>query len=108
MQKPRHSMMCKAVSVVVAAVFLASALGADPVSAAPFERYEVFGVADDDMLKMRAGPGVGYVVIVGLPNGTVLRVLNCQQTGSTRWCQVALDRAQRLRGYVSWAYLRKL
>ena len=24
------------------------------------------------MLKMRTGPGVGYTVIVGLPNGTVV------------------------------------
>lgn len=76
--------------------------------AAPFDRYEVHGVEGEDMLKMRAGPGVGYVVIVGLPNGTILRVQDCQQTGSTRWCKVALDRARGLKGYVSWAYLRKL
>ncbi len=71
-------------------------------------RYEVYGVEGDDMLKMRAGPGIGYNVIVGLPNGTVVRVRSCQQTGSTRWCKVALDRAPGLKGYVSWAYLREM
>ncbi len=75
--------------------------------AASLGRYVVFGVEGEDMLKMRAGPGTGYNVIVGLPNGTVLRVHSCEQTGSTRWCSVSLDRARSLRGYVSWAYLKK-
>ena len=69
--------------------------------------YEVGGVTDDDMLKMRAGPGIGFKVIIGLPNGTVLRVYSCEQTGGTRWCKVSLKEARGLKGYVSWAYLRK-
>ncbi|WP_367180566.1 SH3 domain-containing protein [uncultured Ruegeria sp.] len=59
------------------------------------------------MLKLRAGPGIGFNVIAGLPNGTALRVHSCEQTGSTRWCRVSLQRARGLKGYVSWAYLRK-
>ncbi|MCA0873724.1 SH3 domain-containing protein [Seohaeicola saemankumensis] len=70
--------------------------------------YEVGGVEADDMLKLRAGPGVGFKVIVGLPNGTVLRVYSCEQTGGTRWCKVALKQAPGLKGYVSWAYLREM
>ncbi len=89
------------------AVVLGAVSGAEPAAASP-GRYEVFGVGEDDMLKMRAGPGTGYVVIVGLPNGTVLRVHNCQPMGGTRWCSVSLERARGLKGYVSWAYLRKL
>lgn len=81
--------------------------GLGPALAGPPGKYEVYGVEGEDMLKMRAGPGIGYNVIVGLPNGTVLRVHRCEQTGSTRWCQVSLDRARGLRGYVSWAYLRQ-
>lgn len=92
----------------VAAITLGVAGGAEPAAAASLGRYEVTGVAGDDMLKMRAGPGIGYIVIVGLPNGTVLQVQSCQQTGGTRWCRVALDRARSLKGYVSMAYLRKL
>jgi len=69
--------------------------------------YEVFGVEKDDMLKMRAGPGTGYRVIVGLPNGTVLRIHSCEQTGGTRWCKATLKQARGLKGYVSSAYLRE-
>lgn len=70
--------------------------------------YEVVGVEDGDMLKMRAGPGTGYKVILGLPNGTVLRVHDCDQTGSTRWCKASLKQARRLIGFVSWGYLSKI
>ncbi|MGY9048999.1 hypothetical protein P775_13285 [Puniceibacterium antarcticum] len=100
--------MRRAIFVALAAVALGTAFGAKPAAAAWLGRFEVFGVEGEDMLKMRGGPGTGYSVIVGLPNGSVLRVYSCQQTGSTRWCSVALDRARGLKGYVSWAYLRKL
>lgn len=92
----------------LAAMVLGTVGGANPAAAASLGQYEVAGVKGDDMLKMRAGPGIGYIVIVGLPNGTVLHVQSCQQTGGTRWCRVSLDRARSLEGYVSWAYLRKL
>lgn len=71
-------------------------------------RYEVYGVEDGDLLKLRSGPGTGYNVIVGLPNETVLQVYRCQPTGGTRWCSVSLQGASRTRGYASQAYLRKL
>lgn len=100
--------MRRALIIGVASLFAGALLGMTPADAASLGRYEVHGVAKDDMLKMRAGPGTGYDVIVGLPNGTVLRVHSCQQTGGTRWCEVSLDRARGLRGHVSWAYLRKL
>lgn len=92
----------------LAVAVLAAVLSADPATAGWRERYEVHGVEGDDMLKMRAGPGTGFIVIAGLPNGTVLRVHSCQQTGGTRWCSVSLERARGLKGYVSWAYLRKM
>lgn len=97
-----------ALIIGLASLLTGVSIGAAPADAASLGRYAVHGVADDDMLKMRAGPGTGYDVIVGLPNGTVLRVHSCQQTGGTRWCEVSLDRARGLRGHVSWAYLRKL
>ncbi|MGR3802623.1 SH3 domain-containing protein [Marinibacterium profundimaris] len=96
--------MRRAILVALAA----ATLGTGPAGAASMGQYEVFGVDDDDMLKMREGPGTGYVVIVGLPNGTVLQVHDCQQSGATNWCRVSLDRARRLKGYVSLAYLRKM
>ncbi|WP_146585308.1 SH3 domain-containing protein [Puniceibacterium confluentis] len=99
----RRTVIAALVSGVMGAI-----LGADPAMAASLGRFEVFGVEGEDMLKMRGGPGTGYSVIVGLPNGTVLRVHSCQSTGSTRWCNVSLERARGLKGYVSWAYLRKI
>lgn len=90
------------------ALFLGAILNANPVGAASLGLYEVYGVEEGDMLKMRGGPGTGYIVIVGLPNGTALRVHSCEQTGGTRWCRVSLQRARGLKGYVSWAYLRKI
>ncbi|AVO37284.1 SH3 domain-containing protein [Pukyongiella litopenaei] len=100
--------MFRTVLIALAIGSLASVPGVQSAAAAGRDRYEVHGVEGDDMLKMRSGPGTGYNIIVGLPNGTVVRVRSCQQTGSTRWCKVALDRAPGLKGYVSWAYLREM
>ena len=100
--------MRRAIFLPLAALFLGAIMDAEPAAAASLGRYEVFGVEDGDMLKMRGGPGTGFIVIVGLPNGTALRVHSCEQTGGTRWCRVSLERARGLKGYVSWAYLRKI
>ncbi len=100
--------MRRAISVALAALVFGTFSGAEPANAATLGRFEVVGVEGDDMLKMRAGPGIGFVVILGLPNGTVLRVNSCEQTGGTRWCSVSLDKARAIKGYVSWAYLQKV
>jgi len=100
--------MRRAIYAALATLAMGTILGAKPATAGSLGRFEVYGVEADDMLKLRAGPGIGYIVIVGLPNETVLRVKSCQQTGGTRWCSVSLDRARGLKGYVSWAYLRKM
>lgn len=100
--------MRKAILVVLTALVFGAAGCTSPAETPWSDSYEVFGVDDDDMLKMRGGPGTGFIVIVGLPNGTVVRVHTCTPTGGTSWCEVSLDRARGLRGYVSQAYLRKL
>ena len=100
--------MSKVIFVALMAITLGTTLFPEPAAAAPLGNYEVFGVENDDMLKLRAGPGIGFNTIVGLPNGTALRVHSCQQTGGTRWCFVSLKKARRLKGHVSWAYLRKM
>ncbi|MDQ2066839.1 SH3 domain-containing protein [Xinfangfangia sp. CPCC 101601] len=69
--------------------------------------HEVVGVKGEDMLKLRSGPGVGYTVIVGLPNGAEVWVQSCERSGNTSWCKVSLKAARGLKGYVSSAYLRK-
>lgn len=92
----------------LAAVALGSLPGCGPADSGPSGYYEVAGVEADDMLKMRAGPGTGFDVIAGLPNGSLLRVHSCERTGGTRWCQVSLKQSRGLNGYVSWAYLRQI
>ncbi len=99
--------MRKAVFATLAISLLGTFPGAVPAKTGSSGFYEVAGVEGDDMLKMRAGPGIGYRVIAGLPNGTLLRVYSCEQTGGTRWCKVSLKQARGLKGYVSWAYLRE-
>lgn len=100
--------MRKAIFTMLAAVVFGAACSVAPAKAEPSGYYEVSGVETDDMLKMRAGPGTGYRVIVGLPNDTVLWVYGCERSGSTSWCKVSLKQARGLKGYVSGAYLRKM
>ncbi|KEO55375.1 SH3 domain-containing protein [Thioclava pacifica] len=95
-------------AIALAAPLFAFALLASPALADSWRgTYVVAGVKGEDMLKMREGPGVGYKVIVGLPNGTLLRVQSCERIGNTRWCNARLDRAPGLKGYVSESYIRE-
>ncbi|WP_138469331.1 SH3 domain-containing protein [Poseidonocella sp. HB161398] len=100
--------MRKAILFALSAAAASAVPAVEPALAASLGRYEVVGVGEDDMLKMRAGPGTGFRVIVGLPDGTVLQVHSCQRTGGTRWCSVSLDEARSLKGYVSEQYLQKM
>lgn len=94
---PRTILPMLAVTALLGGTAVAGSLGL----------HEVTGVEGDDMLKLRAGPGTGYVVIVGLPNGTELLVHDCERIGGTRWCDVSLERVRALRGFVSADYLRE-
>lgn len=102
--KPMHRITL----AMLAALVLGAALPPAPARAEPRGYYEVIGVEPDDMLKMRAGPGTGYNIIVGLPNGTEVWLYSCERSGSTSWCKVSLKAARGLKGWVSGAYLKKL
>lgn len=93
-------------AAALGAVFLLSAVVPAPLAAANAD-YKVVGVGPDDMLKLRAGPGTGYRVIVGLPEGAQVRVLGCDRTGGTPWCKVSLKDVRQLKGYVSGHYLKQ-
>ena len=99
--------MGKSILAALAMAMLCALPAAGPAEAGLGGYYQVGGVAEDDMLKMRAGPGIGYKVILGLPNGTLLRIHSCEQIGGMRWCKVSLKEARGLKGYVSWTYLRE-
>ena len=58
-----------------------------------------------ELLKLRAGPGLGYNIILGLPDGTVVSRRNCVTEVGQRWCRVSLVAAPSVTGYVSADYL---
>ena len=91
-------------SLALAAAVLTGCAVSDTVQG----RYVVQGVEEGDMLKLRAGPGTGYIAVLGLPNGTEVQVESCQPNGNTPWCRVTLEDGQGVTGYASKAYLRKL
>lgn len=99
--------MQRAVFAALIAAVLGVFPGSGPVQAAWRGFYEVVGVEEGDMLKMRSGPGIGFRVIIGLPNGTLLRIYSCEQNGGTGWCKVSLKQSRGLKGYVSRAYLQE-
>lgn len=70
----------------------------------PANRSVVEG-AGAELLKLRAGPWLGYNVILGLPDGTELARRGCVTEAGQLWCRVSLTRAPSISGYVSADYL---
>lgn len=65
----------------------------------------VKGAGPDEFLKLRAGPGLGYRVILGLPDGTAVTRRDCVTELGQLWCKVSLADAPAITGYVSADYL---
>jgi uncharacterized protein YraI len=68
-------------------------------------RTVVKGTGDEEFLKLRAGPGLGFKPILGLPDGTLLIRQNCVTEVGQLWCKVSLAAAPGITGYVSADYL---
>lgn len=68
-------------------------------------RVVVEGAGPEDLLKLRAGPSLGYRVILGLPDGTELISRDCVTELGQLWCRVSLATAPGITGYVSADYL---
>jgi uncharacterized protein YraI len=69
------------------------------------DRVVVQRAGPDELLKLRAGPGLGFKVVVGLPDGTELIRRDCVTEVGQLWCRVSLADAPSLTGYVSADYL---
>jgi len=93
-------MRSRSIFTVLAFIFAASC-GEGLVS----ERTVVTGTGPDDLLKLRSGPGLGYNVVLGLPDGTALNRRDCVTEVGQLWCEVSLADAPRISGYVSADYL---
>jgi hypothetical protein len=68
-------------------------------------RTVVQGAGPDELLKLRAGPGLGFSVILGLPDGTALIRRDCVTETGQLWCRVSIADAPQITGYVSADYL---
>ena len=68
-------------------------------------RAVVASAGPDELLKLRAGPGLGYKVLMGLPDGTEVIQGACVTELGQRWCRVMLVSARGVTGYVSADYL---
>ena len=93
--------MKRTVTLAVFALAFVSACGAEMGTRATVHR-----VGDDDLLKLRGGPGLGYRVILGLPDGTPLIQRDCVTEVSQLWCRVSLADAPNVTGYVAADYLK--
>lgn len=91
-------MSCRLTSLLIAILIVAGCSGM------PGNRPVVAG-AGDELLKLRAGPGLGYRVLLGLPDGTALTRHDCVTEIGQLWCRVSLRDAPRMTGYVSADYL---
>ena len=69
------------------------------------DRVVVRGTGAEEFLKLRAGPGLGYKAILGVPDGTLLIRHACVTEVSQLWCKVSLAAAPGIAGYVSADYL---
>ncbi len=69
------------------------------------DRTSVVRTGPDELLKLRAGPGLGFSVVLGLPEGTSLNRRDCVTEVGQLWCRVSLTAAPQITGYVSADYL---
>lgn len=68
--------------------------------------WQVTGVASDDTLNVRTGPGTSNRVIALAPNGAVFRNLGCRGEGNGRWCHVETPDGN-ISGWVAGRFLQE-
>lgn len=117
------------IPAAAAAVALVVSFAAALPAAAAFFGWQVTNVAAWDVLNVRAGPGTGYQILVGYPDGTPLSLTgNCtggldlnqvagwspwqqRQAVRYRWCEVWVDpygNGSFQPGWVYGRYIRPL
>lgn len=90
----------KLVTMIVVALSLLAGCNSAAGSRVVVER-----AGPDDFLKLRAGPGLGYRIVLGLPDGTELIRRDCVTELGQEWCRVSLSDAPAVSGYVAADYL---
>jgi uncharacterized protein YraI len=92
-------------AALLSVTLIAGCSGGSNGSPLASSRTVVTGTGPDELLKLRSGPGLGFNVILGLPDGTALRRRSCVTEVGQLWCEVSLVNAPRITGYVSADYL---
>ncbi len=87
------------------ALFALMALALASCDAPMGSRFTVTGTGEEEFLKLRAGPGLGFKAILGLPDGTELSRRGCVTEVGQLWCKVSLARAPEITGFVAADYL---
>ena len=67
---------------------------------------EVRGLSPDDLLNVRATASPTGLVLARIPNGSLLRRLDCADFRGYEWCRVEIDYPEHLVGWTPSRYLR--
>jgi len=68
----------------------------------------VEGVADNDLLNVRATASAGGKVVARMQNGSVLHNRGCGEFNGARWCQIVSADDPGVTGWVAGRYLREI
>ncbi|MGE0279188.1 MAG: SH3 domain-containing protein [Rhizobiaceae bacterium] len=66
---------------------------------------EVVGIADNDLLNLRATASAGGMVIGRLPNGSRVKNLGCSEVKGYRWCKIVDLVDAKVAGWAAERYL---
>ncbi|MGE3364851.1 MAG: SH3 domain-containing protein [Rhizobiaceae bacterium] len=67
--------------------------------------FEVVGIADNDLLNLRATASAGGMVIGRLPNGSRVKNLGCSEVKGYRWCKIVDLVDAKVAGWAAERYL---
>lgn len=70
------------------------------------EAFIVMGLADSDLLNLRATASPGGMLIARLPLGSLVYGLGCAEVEGNRWCKVASHENASVMGWVAERYLQ--
>ncbi|HUV67569.1 MAG TPA: SH3 domain-containing protein [Sedimentisphaerales bacterium] len=80
--------------------------GGNSESSGGSDLMQVTGVAANDVLNVRNGPGANYRIVGALGNGDTVRNLGCEAHGNSRWCEIEMMTDMRERGWVNGRFLQ--
>jgi len=103
---PHFRAALAAALIVFSPVRLAAqeAAGSQPAANEP-AYFEVVGIADNDLLNLRATASAGGMIIGRLPNGARVKNLGCSEVKSYRWCKVVDLVDTKVTGWAAERYL---